>query len=163
MTSRFVKTVIAAVAVLTMVTGAMGTASASHYELRDIDLVDQATCDKLGKDGIQSTEVLLSRVAKKADRKVLAQRAGVDLTVLDVLARQVDMLRVRGIGPKMVRVFAAVGVDTIAELRQQAPEDLYVRVVRMNDEKHLSEIVPDAGVLAGWIEQARAMPILVED
>lgn len=153
---------LSALALVAMVTSA-GAASASHYYLADIDLVAADARTKLHGEGIKSTDQLLDRVAKKADRQALAKRTGLDAAMLDMVARQVDMLRVRGIGPKMVRLFDAVGVRTIAELAAQVPADLFGRVVSINDERHLSEVVPDADILAGWIAQAKTLPILLEN
>lgn len=150
-------------AVVTIVLAVAGPASASHYFLSDIDLVTGEARALLAKDGIQSTDQLLDRIARKADRAALAKRTGVDATLLDTVARQVDMLRVRGIGPKMVRLLDAAGVTTIAQLRTQAPDDLFTRVVRVNDERHISEIVPDASILAGWIDQAKSLSLVLED
>jgi predicted flap endonuclease-1-like 5' DNA nuclease len=162
MTSRIVKTALAAALALSVAAPAT-PALASHYMLVDVDIVDAATRDKLDKDGVATTDALLDKIAKKSDRAAFSRRVGIDRALLDSVVRQVDMLRVRGIGPKMMRLLDAAGVRTIAELRKQAPEDLFVRVVKVNDERHLSEIVPEAGVLAGWIEQAKDLPIIVED
>lgn len=140
-----------------------GPAFASHYFLADIDLVTGDARTRLEADGIKSTDQLLDRVARKADRAALAKKTGVDAAVLDAVARQVDMLRVRGIGPKMVRLLEAAGVHTVAELRTQAADPLFARVVQVNDERHLSEIVPDASILLGWIDQAKTLPLVLED
>lgn len=147
---------------LALTLGATSAASASHYFLSDIDLVAAEARTKLGGEGIQSTDQLLDRIAKRVDRQALAKKTGLEVSMLEGAARNVDMLRVRGIGPKMVRLLDAVGVRTIAELQAQSPMDLFTRVVRVNDERHLSEVVPDADILAGWISQAKSLPIVLE-
>lgn len=138
-------------------------ALASHYELEDVPFLQDGELAKLKTAGVTSTERLLAQIAKLGDRNALSAETGIPKERMTELAHKVDLLRVNGIGPKMVAMLQAAGVMNLKALAKQDPDALHKRVVQVNDELHISQVVPMAGVLAGWIGQAKALPTLLQD
>lgn len=136
---------------------------ASHYELEDVPFLHEGELTKLRTAGVTSTERLLAHVAKIADRQALAAKTGISNDRMTELAHKVDLLRVNGIGPKMVAMLQAAGVLNLKALAKEDSEALHKRVVQVNDELHISQVVPMAGVLHGWIGQAKTLPTLLQD
>ena len=56
----------------------------------------------------------------------------------------------------------AAGVDTVPELAQRNPTNLYPLLSRTNEEKKLVRKLPTKDQVAEWITQAKALPRMVE-
>jgi hypothetical protein len=50
------------------------------------------------------------------------------------------------------------GVDTVPELAQRNPENLYQKLVEVNQEKHLVRQLPGQNRVKDWVEQAKRLP-----
>jgi hypothetical protein len=55
----------------------------------------------------------------------------------------------------------ASGVDTIPELAQRNPENLYQKLVEVNDKKELVRRLPSNDQVREWIEQAKGLPRVI--
>lgn len=138
-------------------------AAASHYDLVDVPFVTDAERTALAKLDISATDHLISKIGKKAPRAEAAKTSGLDAARLLELARTCDLLRVKGLGPRMVKLFAAGGIFSIQQLRKQEAVALNRHLQAVNDEKHVAGLVPPAELIAAWIKQAQAMPLLLEE
>ncbi len=50
------------------------------------------------------------------------------------------------------------GVDTIPELAQRNPENLYPKLVEVNQQKRLVRQLPSQRQVADWVAQAKVLP-----
>ncbi|MCJ7621779.1 MAG: DUF4332 domain-containing protein, partial [Anaerolineae bacterium] len=50
------------------------------------------------------------------------------------------------------------GVDTVKELRNRVPENLYEALVKTNEAKRLVRRLPTLGMVRGWVQQAKVLP-----
>ena len=53
------------------------------------------------------------------------------------------------------------GVDTVNELKQRNPENLYSSLVEINDEKNLVRRVPSQHEVSAWVEGAKQLPLML--
>ena len=72
-----------------------------------------------------------------------------------------DLSRVKGIGEGYADLLEAAGVDTVPELAQRKPENLYQKLAEVNEAKKLVRQLPTAAKVADWVEHAKGLPRVV--
>ena len=60
---------------------------------------------------------------------------------------------------KMARLFLACGIKGTSQLGRQKAKPLLQQMSSMNDRYHISEILPNANMVAKWIKLARKVPV----
>ena len=53
------------------------------------------------------------------------------------------------------------GVDTVKELRNRRPDNLYRKLAEINDQKHLVRRVPSQKEVNSWVDQAKTLPPVI--
>lgn len=74
---------------------------------------------------------------------------------------RVDLARIKGIGEEYADLLEAAGVDTVPELAQRKPENLYQKLVEVNAAKKLVRQLPIELKVADWVAQAKDLPRVV--
>lgn len=138
-------------------------ASASHYSLSDIEFVPSKQITALAQMKITSTRTLLEATKGKKQRRDLARKLKVKLSDVRQWTLTCDLLRVRGIGPKMARLLTAANVESIKKLRAQTAGELAKKIKVANDRIKVTENLPGEGHLSNWISQAKSLPVIVEE
>ena len=108
-----------------------GRALASTYPLGHILPEDAAK--KLAKAGVNSSDELLEQGATPAGRTKLAKASGLPAKQLLEWVRMSDLLRIKGVGPVMVKLLAAADVVSVAQLKQRVAKKLYDKVMAANE------------------------------
>ncbi len=54
------------------------------------------------------------------------------------------------------------GVDTVVELAQRVPKNLYEKIIETNDKKKLVRRPPSEEMVEDWITQAKSLPRIVK-
>lgn len=140
-----------------------GTALASHYAVGDVPtLISAADAEKLKKGGVTTTEEMLSKAAKPKDRKALAKASGLPAATVMTIANRCDLLRIKGVGPEMVLLLEASGVKTTADLAKKEPGALNTAAEAANKAKKITEKPPTEPQFKDWIDQAKALPAVIE-
>ena len=85
----------------------------------------------------------------------------IPLKTLDGWVRLADVMRVRGVGPDVARLLAAVGVTTVAELQKADAQKTADAIQKVAAAQKLSENPPSAEHLTAWIGQAKNLPIVL--
>jgi predicted flap endonuclease-1-like 5' DNA nuclease len=116
----------------------------------------------LKAQGLVDSETLLDATRTPKGRKELADTIGVDGTVILELANRADLARVKGIGRVYSDLMEEAGVDTIKELAVRNPENLHAKLVEINSIRQLTQRPPSAEQVAGFIEQAKSLPPMLE-
>ena len=112
--------------------------------------------------GVNTQEDLLAQGATPAGRKQIAESSGLsEKLVLDCVNRA-DLARVKGIGEEYSDLLEEAGVDTVPELAQRNAENLYAALKVVNEEKKLVRQLPTRDQVADWINQAKALPRVIE-
>ena len=138
-----------------------GTALASHYPLEAVPFIAAKDKKLLKQQKILDTKQLLNALLTSKVRKKMARQTGIDKEVLKGYAHLCDLLRVRGVGPKMARLIILAGVTGIKELRKQKAADLLAGMKEANKAHTISEILPQVETIQDWIGQAAELEILV--
>ena len=127
-------------------------------KLLKIEGVGEVYASKLKGAGIKTAEALLEKGSTPAERKAIADNTGIgDGLILDWI-NHMDLCRIKGIGEEYSQLLEVAGVDTVPELAQRNPENLYQKLVATNMEKQLVRKLPVLGQVTNWIEQAKCLP-----
>jgi DNA polymerase/3'-5' exonuclease PolX len=150
---------------LSLLLAAAGLARASQYPIDGIpDLIPAAEASQLKSGGVATTQDLLDKGATARQRKDLAKATKIGEKKLRTLVDAADLMRIRGVGPKMVRLLGHLKVKSLADLRKADPEKLAAALekARPKLDADLKEKLPEKGMFADWIAQAKALPVLVK-
>lgn len=138
--------------------------SNTHYKLIDIIGIGDVYQKKLNDIGIKYADQLLSEAAKRDDREKLAIKTGISHKLILTWVNHIDIMRIRGIGPKQSAWLEAVGVDSIPELAQRVPQNLHERLEIANNidpnKKFVGRMV-GIETVQKWIETAKVTDPLV--
>jgi len=117
--------------------------------------------DKLRTAGVRNTDALLHAGATRTGRKALAAQSGVEHALILKWINYADLLRIRGVTGEYAELLQAAGVDTVGELARRNPTHLAASLAEVNAQRNLCRVVPSHKRVAGWIEQAKALPRVV--
>lgn len=118
--------------------------------------------EKLRQAGIATTEALLRQCATRQGRKALAEKTGIQEALLLNWANHADLFRIKGIGPQYAELLERAGVNTLPELAQRNPENLYKALLETNTKHKLVRRVPTLEMVRAWVEQAKILPRVLE-
>jgi len=113
---------------------------------------------KLKARGIKDSDDLLLACRTPREAAELAQASGTDVSVLMRLLHRAELARIRGIGETYTMLLEEAGVSTTRDLATAAPDDLRVRLTRINTDKKLVGRVPAQAMVNGWVSKAQRMP-----
>jgi predicted flap endonuclease-1-like 5' DNA nuclease len=127
----------------------------------DIEGIGPAYAVKLSKAGIRSVEALLKNGASEKGRKEIAAATGITHTLVLEWVNRADLYRIKGVGAQYSDLLEKAGVDTVVELSKRVPDNLYGRMVEVNNAKNLVNGMPGLKKVKKWIEQAKKLPRVV--
>lgn len=130
--------------------------------LLEIEGLEESSAATLGEAGIKNQEALLLECATPKGRKALAEKTGIAEKTLLGWANRADLNRIKGIGKEYADLLEAAGVDTVPELARRKADNLYQKLVAVNADKALVRQLPRPAAVAGWVEQAKALPRSIE-
>jgi predicted flap endonuclease-1-like 5' DNA nuclease len=130
--------------------------------LTALEGIGPAYAEKLKANGIGSLEALLKAGASSKGRKSLAESTGISDKLILEWVNRADLFRVPGIGEEYSDLLEYSGVDTVPELAQRKAENLYKKMVEVNEAKKLVRQLPSQGQVEGWINAAKTLPRVVE-
>jgi predicted flap endonuclease-1-like 5' DNA nuclease len=130
-------------------------------KLITIEGVGEVYAGKMKKAGIETTEALLEKGSTSKGRKEIAEATGIGDALILKWVNRADLLRVKGVGEEYSDLLEAAGVDTVPELAQRNPENLYAKVGEVNAAKKLVRRLPALTQVSNWIEQAKALPRVI--
>lgn len=116
---------------------------------------------KLLAAGLSNSDKLLAAAATPQARQELAAKLGMDAKEVLEMANRADLSRIKGIGSVYSDLLEWAGVDTVAELARRNPENLFNKIVEVAGE-HFVQRLPRAASVTDWVEQAKALPRMLE-
>lgn len=131
-------------------------------KLSDIEGIAEVYSSKLGAIGISTTEALLKKGTTPAGRKEIAAKSGISGKLILEWLNRADLFRIRGVAEEYSDLLEAAGVDSVPELAQRKPENLYQKLVETNEAKSLVRKLPSQGQVSDWVEQAKRLPRVLE-
>jgi predicted flap endonuclease-1-like 5' DNA nuclease len=130
-------------------------------KLIKIEGIGPTYAKKLNDGGLFSIEDLLDKGATTKGRKEIAEKTGIDDSLILKWANRADLFRIKGIGEEYGDLLEAAGVDTVPELAQRNADNLFQKLVEINNAKKLVRKLPAFSQVKQWIEQAKTLPRLL--
>lgn len=131
-------------------------------KLSEIEGIGEAYEAKLKDAGVNSMEELLEVCSTKKGRADLAEKAGISEKLILKWANHADLARIKGVGGEYAELLEAAGVNTVPELATRKAENLYKKMVEVNEEKALVRKLPAEKQVTDWIEQAKDLPRVMQ-
>jgi predicted flap endonuclease-1-like 5' DNA nuclease len=129
--------------------------------LNKIEGIGDVYAQKLHAQGVNSLEALLESGSTSKGRKDLAASSGISETLILKWVNRADLFRIKGIGEEYSDLLEVAGVDTVPELAQRNPANLFEALVKANEEKKLVRKMPTQDQVSGWVEQAKTLPRVI--
>jgi len=127
-------------------------------KLEEVEGIGPKYAEKLRAIGIENTDQFLSAAATPKGRKELAEKSSISEKLILEWANHLDLFRIKGVASEYADLLEEAGVDTVVELAQRNPENLYQKLVEVNEAKKLVRKLPVQSQVADWIEQAKKLP-----
>ena len=127
----------------------------------EIEGIGEVYAGKLKEVGIMTLEALLEKGATPQGRAELAEKTGISATLLLRWINRADLFRVKGIGEEYADLLEIAGVDTVPELAQRNPDNLFQKLAAVNEEKKRVRRLPTLEQVRQWVEQAKELPRVV--
>lgn len=128
----------------------------------DIEGIGETYANRLRELGIRTTERLLKVAADRRGRKDLAEASGISESLILKWVNRADLMRIRGIGEEYSDLLELAGVDTIKELRNRNPANLYQALVEQNLKRKVVRRLPSRKQVERWIEEAKRLTPMVK-
>ena len=126
--------------------------------LRKVEGIGEQSAQTLADAGIKTTEALLKKGADPQGRKAIAEATGLSPKLVLGWVNRVDLFRIKGVGEEYADLLEVAGVDTVPELAQRNPGNLYQKMVEVNEEKKLVRQLPTEAKVKDWVAQAKELP-----
>jgi predicted flap endonuclease-1-like 5' DNA nuclease len=130
-------------------------------KLLDIEGVGPVYSEKLKAAGVGSTQALLDKGSTPKGRKEIAEKSGITETLILEWVNHVDLFRIKGVAEEYADLLEEAGVDTVPELAQRKAENLFQKLVAVNEAKKLVRRLPVLAQVESWIEQAKKLPRVI--
>lgn len=127
------------------------------YSIRVIAGIGPAMAAKLRSLGIRTTEKLLEASKTAKNRKILAEKLGVDEQIVLRWANLADRMRIRGVREPYAELLKDAGVDTIRELKFRNPSRLAEAMAAANARRKRVDLLPTAKRVEHWIADAKRL------
>jgi predicted flap endonuclease-1-like 5' DNA nuclease len=127
----------------------------------DVEGIGPAYKKKLKAVGVSTTEKLLEVGGTTSGRKALAEKAGIDETLILEWVNLSDLFRIKGVGSEYSDLLEEAGVDSVIELSKRVPANLFAKMVEVNKAKKLVRKMPVEKQVADWVDQAKKLPRMV--
>jgi predicted flap endonuclease-1-like 5' DNA nuclease len=126
--------------------------------LQTVEGIGPVYAQKLAAAGIATTGALLDKGSTPKGRKAIAEASDISGSLILRWVNMADLFRIKGVGEEYADLLEAAGVDTVPELAQRNAENLYKKMVEVNQEKELVRQLPGRDQVKSWVEQAKALP-----
>lgn len=130
-------------------------------KIEKIEGIGAKYSQKLQAVGVKSTEQLLEAGSSRKGRQELAEKTGITDTLILEWVNLADLLRVPGVGEEYSDLLEEAGVDTVKELRNRNPENLYKAIQEVNARKKLVRQLPGLSKVEAWIKSAKDLEVKV--
>ncbi len=130
-------------------------------KLAYVEGIGEVYAEKLKAAGVASTDALLKQGSTAKGRQEIAEKAGISEKLVLEWVNHVDLFRIKGVGQEYADLLEEAGVDTVPELAQRNPENLYQKVVEVNAAKKLVRALPSQKQVADWVAQAKQLPRVI--
>lgn len=129
--------------------------------IAEIEGIGPVYAEKLAVAGVKTVDDLLEKGATPGGRDELARSSGLDSSRILKWVNMADLFRIKGVGSEYAELLEASGVDTVKELRNRNADNLYAKILEVNEEKKLVRKVPSLNQIEDFVEQAGKLPPVI--
>ena len=127
----------------------------------NIEGIGETYQKKLVVYGIKTVEALLKQGASSKGREEIAAGTGIASKLILEWVNHADLWRIKGVSEEYSDLLEEAGVDTVVELAQRVPANLYNKMAEVNMAKKLVRRLPSEKQVADWVAQAKKLPRVV--
>jgi predicted flap endonuclease-1-like 5' DNA nuclease len=131
-------------------------------KLQFVEGIGDVYSQKLAEAGILTTGKLMVEGVTRTGRQELAEKTGISEKLILKWLNEIDLYRIKGIGSEYADLLEAAGVDTVPELAQRNPENLFQALTNTNQERNLVRQLPTPDQVTEWVEQAKQLPRIIQ-
>ena len=131
-------------------------------KLEIVEGIGEVYAQKLRAAGVATAQALLKMGSTTAGRKALAEKADISGKLILEWVNHVDLFRIKGVGEEYSDLLESAGVDTVPELAQRNPDNLYQKLAEVNSAKKLVRRLPSQVEVSDWVAQAKDLPRVIE-
>ena len=106
--------------------------------------------------GLNDSDKLLAAAGQTKERTELAAKLDIETRALLEILNRADLGRISGIGSVYADLLEFAGVDTVMELRNRKPENLFKKINSVAAE-HSVKRIPLLEEVQSWVEQAKKL------
>ena len=128
----------------------------------DVEGIGPVYAQKLVDIGVRTTNALLKQGATPSGRKSLSEKSGISGDLILEWVNHVDLYRIKGVASEYSDLLEEAGVDTVPELAQRNAQNLYEKLVEVNQVKALVRRLPVLSQVEDWVNQAKNLPRVIE-
>ncbi len=132
-----------------------------NYLLEYVEGIGPVYAERLKLIGLASCLDLLKVGASRKGREEIAINSGISGTLILKWVNHIDLYRIKGVGSEYADLLEASGVDTVVEMAQRNPANLYEKMTAVNAEKALVRKLPTAAQVEDWVSQAKGLPRVI--
>ena len=124
----------------------------------EVEGIGPQYAERLVAAGVTTTDELLERGGSPKGRTALESATGISGKLILEWVNHADLMRIDGVGSEYADLLEAAGVDSPAELAHRNPANLATTFQELDAARpNTVRQVPSEGMIAGWIEQAKAL------
>ena len=115
----------------------------SHLiSIEKIEGIGPVYARKLLEVGVKYTDDILNQGKSRKGREDLVEKTGISSLLILKWVNMADLMRIRGIGEEYSELLERAGVDTVKELRNRNPFNLYEAMTQANEAQKLVRRLP---------------------
>jgi predicted flap endonuclease-1-like 5' DNA nuclease len=112
--------------------------------------------------GVDKASRLLAQGATPEGRAELSEVSGLSEETILIVIKELDLMRVKGIGPKYASLLVAADVASIPDLARRNGENLAEKLAEVNESAGIVAELPSAQAVTDWVAQAKELPRVVQ-
>jgi predicted flap endonuclease-1-like 5' DNA nuclease len=125
-------------------------------KLRSLKDVTPEIMAMLKSARLNDSERLLTAASQPKARAELAKKLGIEVRTLLELANRADLGRIWGIGALYADLLEGAGVDTVIELRNRNPDNLFEKITQVATDLNVKRL-PLREEVHNWVKQAKQL------
>lgn len=134
------------------------------YKIEDVLGIGPVYGAKLREAGVTNTEKLQKATITRHQRQKLAQTTGIPYKLVLAWAQKVELMTIKGIGPRQSNLLAAIGITSSKELARRVPANLHDRLAVANTfTPKFVDRTPTLATITKWVDAAKAMPTTISN
>ena len=125
-------------------------------KMHELKGVTDEVANALKTHEVHESDKFLAAAGHPKERTALAAKLGIHEKEVLELANRADLARIKGIGKVYADLLENAGVDTVIELRNRKPENLFQKLTEVGAEQGVKRL-PRLEEVQDWVTQAKTL------